>query len=107
DAAETDVNGTHHDPFGLIVLAGGRAERLGGRDKPGLVLGDRTLIAAVTGAGTAAGAPRVIVAGPPRAGLAGVSFVAEQPPGGGPVPALRRGLAETLPPRVAVLAADL
>jgi molybdopterin-guanine dinucleotide biosynthesis protein A len=106
-AAESGREGTQHGPFGLIVLAGGRAERLGGRDKPGLVVGDRTLIAGVVGAGTAAGARPVVVVGPRRAGLDGVSFVAEQPPGGGPVPALRRGLAETLPPLVAVLAADL
>jgi len=105
--AGTQDGGTHPGPFGLIVLAGGRAERLGGRDKPGVVVGDRTLIAGVVGAGIAAGAGPVIVVGPQRADLGGTSFVAEQPPGGGPVPALRRGLAETLPPQVAVLAADL
>jgi molybdopterin-guanine dinucleotide biosynthesis protein A len=33
--------------------------------------------------------------------------VREQPPGSGPVPALRRGLAEVAAPAVAVLAADL
>ena len=93
--------------FGLIVLAGGRGARLGGRDKPGLVVGNRTLIGAVVAAGTAAGAGQIIVVGPQRAGLAGVSFVTEQPPGAGPVPALRRGLAEAQPPWVAVLAADL
>jgi molybdopterin-guanine dinucleotide biosynthesis protein A len=91
----------------MIVLAGGRGARLGGRDKPGLVVGGRTLISAVVAAGTAAGARPVIVVGPQRPGLDGVSFVTEQPPQAGPVPAVRRGLAETLPPRVAVLAADL
>jgi len=93
--------------FGMIVLAGGRGARLGGRDKPGLVVGNRTLIGAVVAAGTAAGARQIIVVGPQRAGLDGVSFVTEQPPGAGPVPALRRGLAEAQPPWVAVLAADL
>jgi molybdopterin-guanine dinucleotide biosynthesis protein A len=39
--------------------------------------------------------------------LDGVSFVCEEPPGAGPVPALRRGLAEAIPPWVALLAADL
>ena len=34
-------------------------------------------------------------------------FVAEEPLGAGPVPALRRGLAEAAPPWLAVLAADL
>ena len=96
-----------HAPFGIIVLAGGRGTRLGGRDKPGLVVGGRTLIGAVVAAGTAAGARQVIVVGPERAGLGGVSFVTEEPPGAGPVPALRRGLAEATPPWVALLAADL
>jgi molybdopterin-guanine dinucleotide biosynthesis protein A len=94
-------------PFGIIVLAGGRGTRLGGRDKPSLVVRGRTLIGAVVAAGTAAGARQVIVVGPERAGLDGVSFVTEEPPGAGPVPALRRGLAEATPPWVALLAADL
>ena len=94
-------------PFGIIVLAGGRGARLGGRDKPSLVVGGRTLLAAVVAAGAQAGARQVIVVGPSRAGLDGVSFVTEQPPGAGPVPALRRGLAEAWPEWVAVLAADL
>jgi molybdopterin-guanine dinucleotide biosynthesis protein A len=96
-----------HGPFGIIVLAGGRGTRLGGRDKPGLVVAGRTLIGAVVAAGTGAGAGQIVVVGPERAGLDGVSFVCEDPPGAGPVPALRRGLAEAWPPWVAVLAADL
>lgn len=94
-----------HGSFGLIILAGGRAARLGGQDKPGLVVGDRTLLASVVRAG--AGARQVIVVGPERPGLDGVSFVREEPPGAGPVPALKRGLAEASQPWVAVLAADL
>jgi molybdopterin-guanine dinucleotide biosynthesis protein A len=96
-----------HGPFGIIVLAGGRGTRLGGSDKPGLVVAGRTLIGAVVAAGTGAGAGQIVVVGPERAGLHGVSFVCEDPPGAGPVPALRRGLAEAWPPWVAVLAADL
>ena len=111
----------------MIVLAGGRATRLGGADKPGLVVGGQTLLAAVVTAGTEAGARRVVVVGPDRPGIAdarrggAIRFVREEPPGSGPVPALRRGLAElddateqaaTEPgaaaePWVAVLAADL
>ncbi len=45
--------------------------------------------------------------GPERPGLPEVSFVREEPPGAGPVPALERGLAEMSQPWVAVLAADL
>ncbi len=120
-------------PLGIIILAGGRARRLGGADKPGLVVGGQTLLAAVVAAGTEAGARRVVVVGPGRpeiadhGGTAPVRFVREEPPGSGPVPALRRGLAELAPrrglaevdgpaqgpaepraePWVAVLAADL
>jgi molybdopterin-guanine dinucleotide biosynthesis protein A len=96
-----------HGSFGMIILAGGRGSRLGGQDKPGLVVGDDTLIASVVRAGASAGARQVIVVGPERPGLDGASFVREEPPGAGPVPALKRGLAEASQPWVAVLAADL
>jgi molybdenum cofactor guanylyltransferase len=106
-AAQAGHEGTNAGPFGIIILAGGRGRRLGGRDKPGLVVGGHTLLGSVVTAGIAAGARQVVVVGPERPGLDGVSFVSEQPPGAGPVPALRRGLAEASPPWVAVLAADL
>jgi molybdenum cofactor guanylyltransferase len=106
--------------FDAIVLAGGRAERLGGVDKPGLVVGTATMAATVTRAAVAAGARRVVLVGPPRAELAGdlagdggeLAVVREDPPGGGPVPALRAGLAdsglaEVGAPWVVLLAADL
>jgi molybdenum cofactor guanylyltransferase len=93
--------------FDVVVLAGGGARRLSGRDKPGLVIGGRPIIESVVAAGTGAGAGRVIVVGPRRDGLGGAVFVSEEPPGAGPVPALRRGLAEVSAPQVAVLAADL
>src|ERR1700677_590022 len=93
------------DRFDVVVLAGGGARRLSGRDKPGLVIGGRPIIEAGVAAG--AGGARVIVVGPRRDGLMRVVFVSEEPPGAGPVPALRRGLAEVSAPRVAVLAADL
>jgi molybdopterin-guanine dinucleotide biosynthesis protein A len=106
-AAEAGHDADACRPFGIIVLAGGRASRLGGQDKPGLVMGDRTLIGSVVRAGIAAGARQLIAVGPRRPGLDGVSFVSEEPPGAGPVPALRRGLAEAAEPWAAVLAADL
>src|SRR6266516_7706711 len=102
-------------PLAAIVLAGGRASRLGGADKPGLVVGGRTLLATAVGAATGAGAGHVVVVGPARTGLASgaratgsscrVVFVREHPPGAGPVAALRRGLADIGAPVVAVLAA--
>jgi len=97
------------------VLAGGRAARLGGADKPGLVVGARTLLAAVVSAATEAGAGQVVVVGPARPGIAGagpgssgrVEFVREDPPGTGPVAGLRCGLGRVGAPWVAVLAADM
>ena len=110
-------------PFGMIILAGGRATRLGGADKPGLTVGGRTLLDAVLAAGAEAGARQAVIVGPSRPGagrLMGgppVRFVREEPPGAGPVPALRRGLDElghpadpggpAAAPWLAVLAADL
>ncbi len=93
------------------MLAGGRASRLGGADKPALEVGGASLVAAVVSAAAGAGARRVVVVGPDRPGLgltaAGLRVVREDPPGSGPVPALRRGLAEISAPWVFVLAADL
>lgn len=97
------------------MLAGGRGSRAGGADKPALVVGGRSLAAAVVAAAVSAGAGRVVVVGPERPGLLaevpapprGLVFVRETPPGSGPAPALRRGLAEVTAPVVAVLAADL
>ncbi|HYZ56666.1 MAG TPA: NTP transferase domain-containing protein [Streptosporangiaceae bacterium] len=97
--------------FGMIVLAGGRGARLGGADKPGLTVGNRTLLASVVSAGTDAGARQVIIVGPYRPDIevqGTLCFVREEPPGAGPVPALRCGLAELgAAPLAAVLAADL
>jgi molybdenum cofactor guanylyltransferase len=104
---EADQEAVTTAPFGMIVLAGGRGSRLGGQDKPGLVVGDRTLVGSVVAAGRSAGARQVVVVGPERSGLPGACFVREDPPGTGPVPALERGLAEITDPWVLVLAADL
>jgi molybdopterin-guanine dinucleotide biosynthesis protein A len=94
--------------FDAVVLAGGRASRLGGADKPGLLVGARTLLASVVAAADSAGAQRIVVVGPARPELADrAAFVREDPPESGPVPALRRGLAQVSAPAVAVLAADL
>lgn len=87
------------------VLAGGLARRLGGRDKPGLRVGGRPLIESVAAAVPEAG--RLIVVGARRPGLPRAIFRREDPPGGGPVPALRAGMAEVSAPWVALLAADL
>jgi molybdopterin-guanine dinucleotide biosynthesis protein A len=92
-------------PFAAVVLAGGRAARLGGQAKPQLEVGGRTMLSIVLAA-VAGAEPRVVV-GPPQPVPGGVVLVREQPPGGGPVPALRAGLAAVTEDVVALLAADL
>ena len=96
--------------YDVVLLAGGAAHRLGGADKPGLLVGDRTLLERVVDA--AAGALRVVVVGPartlpPGAGRPAVRWAQEQPPGAGPVAALQAGLAAVGAPVVVLLAADL
>ncbi|MGY1842522.1 molybdenum cofactor guanylyltransferase [Modestobacter sp. SYSU DS0875] len=98
---------TELPPYAAVVLAGGRAARLGGQPKPQLDVGGRTMLDAVLAA-VADARPRVVV-GPPQDVPAGAVLVREEPPGGGPVPALGAGLA-ALPGGVdvvAVLAGDL
>ncbi|MBO2449925.1 molybdenum cofactor guanylyltransferase [Actinomadura barringtoniae] len=91
--------------FDAVVLAGGRARRFGGADKPAMPVGGRPLISCVVEA--VSGAEQVVVVGPQRPGLENVIVVREDPPGAGPVPALRTGLARVRAPRLVLLAADL
>ena len=91
--------------YDAVVLAGGQARRLGGQDKPALQVGGRPLLERVLAACT--GATTRVVVGPPRPLPHDVVQVREEPPGGGPVPALRAGLARVSAPWVVVLAADL
>ncbi|HEY7487450.1 MAG TPA: NTP transferase domain-containing protein [Streptosporangiaceae bacterium] len=92
-------------PYDAVILAGGAARRLGGADKPGLLVGGQPLI--VTVAAAVAGARRLVIVGPPRPELPRAIVVREDPPGAGPVPALRAGLAEVAAPWTVLLAADL
>ncbi len=106
--------------FDAAILAGGQAARMDGADKPALEVGSVPLLVLVARAAAAAGARRVVVVGPERGGAVGRGLAAvgtgldrglvtvrESPPGGGPVPALRRGIEEVSAPWLAVLAADL
>ena len=106
--------------FDTVILAGGSAARMDGADKPGLEVGGRPLLVSVAHAAAVAGTRRLVIVGPPRpgavqAGLAALaadrsvslSRVLEDPPGGGPVAGLRRGLVEVAAPWLALLAADL
>jgi molybdopterin-guanine dinucleotide biosynthesis protein A len=93
--------------YAAIVLAGGGARRLGGRDKPALPVGGRPMLGRVLDA-VGGASPRVVV-GPVRPDVPDdVLQVREHPPGGGPVAAIAAGLAATgRADLVAVLAADL
>ncbi|MFL6111367.1 MAG: NTP transferase domain-containing protein [Catenulispora sp.] len=93
------------EPFDVIVLAGGGARRLGGVDKPGLEVGGVSMLDRVLAA--CAGAASIAVVGPPRAVHRPVVFTREDPPGGGPVPALAAGMGIGSSEVVAVFAADL
>lgn len=96
---------TTSEPYDAVVLAGGGARRLGGADKPGVMLAGRSLVAWVAAA--VADADALVLVGPARRELPYATTVREQPPGAGPVPALRAGLGRVRAPWVAVLAADL
>jgi molybdopterin-guanine dinucleotide biosynthesis protein A len=95
-----------------VILSGGASRRMG-RDKASLVLDGVTLLERTASAARAAGATRIVVAGPPFSGraperpgdgsapegaaspsaLAGAWFVREDPPLSGPVAALEAALA--------------
>ncbi|MGC5018890.1 molybdenum cofactor guanylyltransferase [Micromonospora sp. DT47] len=93
--------------YAAVVLAGGAARRMGGRDKPALPVGGRSMRDRVLAA-VADAAPRVLV-GPAGPVPADVLVTREEPPGGGPVAATAAGLALLHPgtTTVALLAADL
>ena len=63
----------------------------------------------MTAAAIEAGAIRVVVVGPARPDVMDgrVAFTSEEPPGAGPVPAVRAGLARVCEPWLLLLAADL
>lgn len=92
--------------FAGIVLAGGAARRLSGVDKPMLLVRGKPLLRHAIDA--LAGADPIVVAGPERAGITGVRWIREDPPGGGPVAGLAAALTVAGEPElVAVLAGDL
>jgi molybdopterin-guanine dinucleotide biosynthesis protein A len=91
-----------------VIIAGGQGRRLGGRDKPALLVGHRSLLnIAIDAAGDCA----VVVVGPSRELPVGVRATREDPAGGGPAAGVAAGVAALQPlpagALVAVLAADL
>ena len=77
--------------FDAIVLAGGRARRLAGADKPAASVGGRRLIDIALDA--VAGARSIVVVGPDRRLPPQVLTAREEPPYAGPVAAIAAGLA--------------
>jgi molybdopterin-guanine dinucleotide biosynthesis protein A len=94
----------------VLILAGGKARRLPGADKPLVDIGGRTLLDRVIEAcidSTAGGDSSLVVVGPLRSTALEVRWTREQPPGGGPAAAIAAGLAVGANPWVGVFAADL
>ncbi|MCW2606336.1 MAG: molybdopterin-guanine dinucleotide biosynthesis protein, partial [Frankiales bacterium] len=67
--------------YDAVVLAGGSGRRLGGVDKPGLLVDGTSLLDRVLGAVARAGT--VVVVGPERPAARPVVWAREDPPGGG------------------------
>jgi molybdopterin-guanine dinucleotide biosynthesis protein A len=107
DRASFDPTPFDAAPFDAVVLAGGRARRLGGADKPMVEVGGTALLDRVLDACAQAGAQRAIVVGPERPIAHAVTWVSEQPPGSGPAAALAAALESCAHDWVGVFAADL
>lgn len=74
--------------LGAILLAGGRATRVDGADKPLFEVGGRTLLSAAVTAATDAGARPITVVAPILDPQLDVTWVREDPPFGGPAAAI-------------------
>jgi molybdopterin-guanine dinucleotide biosynthesis protein A len=88
-----------------IVLAGGEGRRLGGVVKPAITVGGRQLLDIAVDA--VAGAHNTVVVGAPLPTSRSVTWIREEPAGGGPVAGLAAALAFLQSPYAVVLAADL
>lgn len=98
--------------FGAILLAGGRASRVGGARKPLFEVGGQTLLSRAVAAVAHAGARPIVVAAPALDPSLDVEWVVEDPPFGGPVAGIvaaleRTALWEPEPEWTFVLACDL
>jgi molybdopterin-guanine dinucleotide biosynthesis protein A len=93
--------------WGAIVLTGGTAVRFQGADKASIEVAGMTLLEHVLGALTAV--PEVVVVGDETSTSRPVTFLREDPPGGGPAAGLLAGLDgfSRQPRQVAVLAVDM
>jgi molybdopterin-guanine dinucleotide biosynthesis protein A len=87
-----------------VVLCGGTGRRFGGDKTQALIDGVPVLDHVV---GQLPPSWPVVCVGPARPTVAPVTWVREEPPGGGPVAALAAGLAEVSSPVVVVLGGDM
>ncbi|MBP1326135.1 molybdopterin-guanine dinucleotide biosynthesis protein A [Leucobacter exalbidus] len=107
-AGPVRAHGSRGDaPFDVIVLAGGRASRLGGVDKAALKLAGERLVDRVVRASRIAGASRIIVVGPESAGTGADVVLREDPEFAGPLAGIAAGIVEVTAAQVWVLACDL
>ncbi|MBN9212916.1 MAG: hypothetical protein BGO45_06925 [Microbacterium sp. 71-36] len=90
-----------------ILLAGGRAARVGGASKPLFRLAGETLLGRAFEAARGAGVARIVVAAPILDPGLDVTWVREEPPFGGPVAATVAALAAVDADEVLLLACDL
>jgi molybdenum cofactor guanylyltransferase len=88
-----------------VVLAGGEGRRLGGVVKPAITVGGRQLLDVAVDA--VAGAHATVVVGARLPTSRAVTWIREEPAGGGPVAGLSAALAVLHSPYTVVLAADL
>ena len=93
--------------LGGVVLTGGAAVRFQGADKATIEVGGTTLLEHVLGA--LGEVPDVVVVGPEVGTSRPVTFLREDPPGGGPAAGLLAGLRgfPRAPRQVVVLAVDM
>ncbi len=100
-------SGTGSGELGAIVLTGGSAVRFAGADKASMEIAGVTLLEHVLGA--LAEVPEVVVVGDHLLTSRPVTFVREDPPGGGPAAGLLAGLTAfpVVPRLVVVLAVDM
>ncbi|UTT40188.1 molybdenum cofactor guanylyltransferase [Glutamicibacter mishrai] len=93
--------------FDALILAGGRGTRLGGANKPGLMLHGQRLVDRVIQASRQAGAARVLVIGDQSTGTLADGVLREDPPFAGPLAGIAAGIAQVSSPWCLILACDL
>jgi molybdopterin-guanine dinucleotide biosynthesis protein A len=103
------ITGTPGTPgtWAAVVLAGGRGRRLGGVDKPALMVGGRSLLD--TALAACSESVQIVAVGPVRPTRTAVRWTQESPAGSGPLAALSAGISRLSADVeiVVVLAADL